>query len=146
MSNLKAGMHCILLFCHQDFLFPPPPSPSPPSSSPGKVSPLVGGRTSYEAERSYQRFSDSFHFDEEDSGAPFGQVVCFNDEESTRDTPNKENLETANQSLSRKRLMASPNLSPIFARRRKCDFDDSSDVPMDEGIRARLFDKNDSNQ
>nr|CDS34024.1 conserved hypothetical protein [Hymenolepis microstoma] len=110
------------------------------------VSPLVGGRTSYEAERSYQRFSDSFHFDEEDSGAPFGQVVCFNDEESTRDTPNKENLETANQSLSRKRLMASPNLSPIFARRRKCDFDDSSDVPMDEGIRARLFDKNDSNQ
>ncbi|KAM3175432.1 hypothetical protein ACTXT7_008540 [Hymenolepis weldensis] len=110
------------------------------------ISPLVGGRTSYEAERSFQRFSDSFHLEEEDSGAPFGEVVCFDDDESTRDVPNnKENLE-ANQSSSRKRLMESPNLSPIFARRRKYDFDDKSDAPMDEGIRTRLFERNDSNR
>lgn len=84
--------------------------------------------------------------EEEDSGAPFGEVVCFDDDESTRDGPNnKENLE-ANQSSSRKRLMESPNLSPIFARRRRYDFDDNSDLPMDEGIRTRLYERNDSNR
>ncbi|VDN99529.1 unnamed protein product [Rodentolepis nana] len=111
------------------------------------VSPLVGGRTSYEAERSYRRFSGAFNFEEEDSGAPFGQVVCFDDEESTRDSPNnKENSEAADQSSSRKRHMESPNLSPIFARRRKCDFDDTNDVPMDKKLQTRLFDSPDSNQ
>ncbi|KAM7541029.1 hypothetical protein Aperf_G00000024296 [Anoplocephala perfoliata] len=77
-----------------------------PSSLP-LVSPLVCGRTSCELESNPM---------ENVSDPPFTDINFA--EESTRDVPNKENLDAGQ---SRKRGMVSPNLSPILVRRRRYD-------------------------
>lgn len=100
----------------------------------------MGGRTSCELEGGFQPFGESPRV--EDESDPQFTDINFA-EESTQDVPNKKNW-VSNQS--RKRGMVSPNLSPIFLRRRKCDdeeifMEDENKTDVSEKVSTTLYEK-----